>query len=569
VKAERDRSVNRSKYAACDGASFLTKKTARKSRKRRPNDKVIPHVSNKRKCAGLDVIPEDVKSNVFNTIPSHIKVDLFNSVAKTAFPNFNNLMIAAWNVVTIYSACGSDFPELHTAIVDLKSVLQDFDETFGERVDRATPSYRHDFGGPPKDGKDGKDGDGNQDRDRTRNQRHHHDHQDHHGDPDQGHSGTYIPPFVQNGAGTADQLGDTAADGSVQYQDDADVPANNGEHINAVVEPQMSPPSASQSAQLHGGSESDIEDDEDDDEVPPVDPRLTHRYANQNIVRRSHSKCAADTHEGGSLTTSAKSSPGPQYSHVAREDIQDLPEQHDNENDAENDALIVSPAAGSELARRREEYASSIRRTPQGAASDAKISAISSPQNAATPEPSVVDEADSRSEYDQPVPQLYDSPPAIPTSTSPSPPKRKKKHRNPEYNAAQLEKKYQERKDHILFSFQNDLTKVPDKSRKMLLDMETTIEQRKKWEAEKKANKRHGKSGETSRPGTASGGMFGNFLGNSLLGVKKPTGVAPVANMTPNTNIPKDSFPNGTRKDPRDSVAKGTQSITPPYGRMD
>lgn len=46
---------------------------------------------------------------------------------KTAFPNFDNLMIASWNVISVYSNVGSEFPELHKAIVDLKLVLNEFE----------------------------------------------------------------------------------------------------------------------------------------------------------------------------------------------------------------------------------------------------------------------------------------------------------------------------------------------------------------------------------------------------------------------------------------------------------
>lgn len=69
-------------------------------------------------------------------------------------------MMASWNVVSIYSACGSDFPDLHRSIVTLKSVLQDFDEAFGKRVDRETPKYRHDFCGHTEGDENG-GGDGN------------------------------------------------------------------------------------------------------------------------------------------------------------------------------------------------------------------------------------------------------------------------------------------------------------------------------------------------------------------------------------------------------------------------
>ncbi|KAI4944605.1 hypothetical protein J4E91_008609 [Alternaria rosae] len=529
---------------------------ARKLRKRHPNDEVIPHISNKRKRAGLDIIPEDVKSNIFNTIPSNIKVDLFNAVVKTAFPNFNNLMIASWNVVTIYSSCGSDFPELHTAVVDLKSVLQDFDETFGQRVDRTTPSYRHDFGGHSRDREDGN---GDQDRDSAHDRSRRPDHQDKHDHRDGNNFRTPVPSFVRNGAWNADQLGDATANDSAHFEDGMEVPVDDVENIDAVAEPEMSLSRALQSSQPH--EDSDEDDDDDNDEVPPVDPRSTRRLANQSMVRQSHTKRTPETHDRGSVTTSAKSSPGPQYIHVTSEGSGEPQEQFADEADAEDGALVISQTASSDLARRREEYASSVQKKSQNEAPNTQPRVASSPRNAAIPEQPLVDKTDSHSENDQPVPQLDDSPPAIPTSGSPPPPKKRKKEREAEYNLAQLEKKYQERKAHVLFSFQNDMDKVPEKARKNLREMEALIEQRKEYEAEMQVDKSNSKSEQTARPGTTTGGMFGNyntkFLGKSMLGRKKPTGVAPVAQM----------FPNGTRKDPRDSVAKGSVGSTPPYGR--
>jgi hypothetical protein len=187
-----------------------------KSRKRALNEEIVQHVSNKRKCVGLDAIPEDAKRKTFDTISSHVKVDLFNSIVNTAFPNFNNLMIASWNVITIYTACGSDFPDLHKAIVDLKGVLQDFDESFGQRVDRAPPKYRYDFGGPSRDGTDE---DGTQDRNGRRDQERYkdckNDDVDHHGNLFENH----VPVLGQGGVGDSNQVGDTTANKAAQVQE--------------------------------------------------------------------------------------------------------------------------------------------------------------------------------------------------------------------------------------------------------------------------------------------------------------------------------------------------------------
>tara|TARA_R110002003_G_scaffold505_7_gene20164 strand:+ start:5526 stop:6848 length:1323 start_codon:yes stop_codon:yes gene_type:complete len=107
-----------------------------------------------RKRVGLDTIPESAKTATFNTIPDAIKVDLFNNVVKTAFPNFDNLMMASWNVVSVYSNVGTDFPELHKAVVELKHVLQDFEEGFGGKVVRSDPKVRRDFVPPEQSGTD-------------------------------------------------------------------------------------------------------------------------------------------------------------------------------------------------------------------------------------------------------------------------------------------------------------------------------------------------------------------------------------------------------------------------------
>ena len=111
-------------------------------KKRKPGEPVSKHSSNKRKRVGLDTIPDAAKSSTFNTIPDRIKVDLFNNVVKTAFPNFDNLMMASWNVVSVYSNVGSEFPEMHKAVVELKGVLQEFEEGFGAKKETQAAALR-------------------------------------------------------------------------------------------------------------------------------------------------------------------------------------------------------------------------------------------------------------------------------------------------------------------------------------------------------------------------------------------------------------------------------------------
>ncbi|KAF2847328.1 hypothetical protein T440DRAFT_212839 [Plenodomus tracheiphilus IPT5] len=126
--------------------------SALKHWKREPNTPVAPHMTNKRLVAGLSSIPVSLKTATFAAIPEQIKIDLFNNIASTAFPNFDNLMIASWNVVSVYSACGSDFPEMHKAVVELKDVLQDFDAAFGAKVSGTPVQYRTDWAGEARSG---------------------------------------------------------------------------------------------------------------------------------------------------------------------------------------------------------------------------------------------------------------------------------------------------------------------------------------------------------------------------------------------------------------------------------
>lgn len=56
-------------------------------------------------------------------------------------------MTAAWNVVSVYSNVGTDFPSLHKAIDDLKSVLEESDGVTKVRV-TGELQFRHDFTRP-------------------------------------------------------------------------------------------------------------------------------------------------------------------------------------------------------------------------------------------------------------------------------------------------------------------------------------------------------------------------------------------------------------------------------------
>ncbi|KAH9872581.1 hypothetical protein J1614_004974 [Plenodomus biglobosus] len=134
------------------GSDEGSSSSALKHWRREPNTPVTPHITNNRPIVGLSSIPASLKAATFAAIPEQIKIDLFNNIASTAFPNFENLMIASWNVVSVYSACGSDFPEMHKAVVELKDVLQDFNAAFGAGVSRTPVQYRSDWSGEAKTG---------------------------------------------------------------------------------------------------------------------------------------------------------------------------------------------------------------------------------------------------------------------------------------------------------------------------------------------------------------------------------------------------------------------------------
>ena len=486
-----------------------------KSRKRALNEEIVQHVSNKRKCVGLDTIPEDAKRKTFDTIPSHVKVDLFNSIVDTAFPNFNNLMIASWNVITIYTACGSDFPDLHKAIVDLEGVLQDFDESFGQRVDRAPPKYRYDFGGPSRDGTDE---DGTQDRNGRRDQERYKDCEDddvdHHGNLFE----THVPVLGQGGVGNSNRIGDTTANKAAQVQE-------------GIAE------------QSDGTEDPDGHDDEDD-QVPPGDPDLALTTEDPSKVCGSGSHHTVETHVGGQ-----------EHAHHVKR----IREQHVDDDDAE-DRPLITLRSGS----RRGAYSSSVERKRNEEQPVGKAIPKTT-QNATSTKAYSAEQTDFPSELDQQTPQLQDGPTANPTSASTPQPGKKKQRDISSYTIVELEKKYKEREAHILTTFENDMSKVPGKHRKALESMKALLEGRKKDEAQEKANKMSNSSGKIGRPGTSNGGMFGNYtgkspsnhLGNSVLGAKKPASIAPVAPM----------FPNGSRRDPRNGVAQGRTGNTPPYGR--
>lgn len=136
--------------------------------------------------------------------------------------------MASWNVVSIYSACGSDFPDLHRSIVILKSVLQDFDEAFGKRIDRVTPKYRHDFCGHTQGDENG-GGNGNCTPDEHR------------------HDGrtrliSHAPVSNENAEGIVDQVESSNIDQHIFKQKDIATPNDGTEQTSDEEKPNMSSP---------------------------------------------------------------------------------------------------------------------------------------------------------------------------------------------------------------------------------------------------------------------------------------------------------------------------------------
>ena len=109
-----------------------------KSRKRVSGEPVAPHPSNKRARVGLLAMSNATKCETFAKIEDRFKVDLFDAMVKAAFPGFDNVMTAAWNVVSVYAVVGSEFKGLHEAVTDLKAVLEEFDAAQGDEQTKAT-----------------------------------------------------------------------------------------------------------------------------------------------------------------------------------------------------------------------------------------------------------------------------------------------------------------------------------------------------------------------------------------------------------------------------------------------
>ncbi|KAL1608363.1 hypothetical protein SLS60_003304 [Paraconiothyrium brasiliense] len=117
--------------------------------RKRPGELVIRHPLNKKKRISLDNVSSSVKAEAVNRLPDQTKVEMFNAFVKSAFPDFDNLLMASWNVVSIFVNVGSEDLMLHNSIGDLHDVLLKFDDYF-VKSRKSRPDI-HDAARLPKD----------------------------------------------------------------------------------------------------------------------------------------------------------------------------------------------------------------------------------------------------------------------------------------------------------------------------------------------------------------------------------------------------------------------------------
>lgn len=167
-------------------------------------------------------------------------------------------MMASWNVVSVYSNVGTDFPELHKSIVELKSVLQDFEESVGAKVARTEPKLRKDFAPPSQDREDGASG-------------------------DRDAKGT-LDPAQQDGTQDSPTAPEGGSDSTPQQQDDIDSlfeePEPERDHL------EMPPPRIMQMSQRHQNDEGEGDQRENRrSSAIPSTPRFTPDRASASPAR--------------------------------------------------------------------------------------------------------------------------------------------------------------------------------------------------------------------------------------------------------------------------------------------
>jgi len=476
-----------------------------------------------------------------------VKIELFNSIAKTAFPNFDNLMTAAWNVVSIYSACGSEFPDLHSAIVVLKDVLRDFDEAFGRRGDRTTPSYRYDFGGPSRVGSSGCH---DQVRRRVRQL-----------PPVPTSAGSQSrsdQPVIQSPAKPQYER-ESLAESPRRVEQEQDQEAD--QEVNHGAEPEDQPTLVLELVEPHQVQIEDDDNDSGDDETPPVHPRLSRRMTTSDEDFHQSSPQHISGHlMSGSPPCSAHSPSEIQYTQMQRDFVKKVNEKVEDVGKSSCGTTISRPTSPDH-----------VHHCEGDVSTVGKVSTPPQLEDISAVRPSLTGREDVKVEYGQHTPpplQHQHIPTRLATSAAlsmspPTPTKQKKTRQLTEFSVELLEEKIQERTERLINAF-GSMDNVPAQSRVPIYQLEAAKKQRLQEEADKKAEagkdygEENSKAAEMRRTSVSTNhGMFGKYLGNSLLGAKKPAGIAPVAPM----------FPNGSLGDPRDVMGRGGSggpSNTPP-----
>lgn len=89
-----------------------------------PGNIIARHPLNKKKRIGLEHMDTTTMNGVFSQLSDETKTEIFNTMAKSAFPEYNDLLMAAWNVLSIYIHVGSENLSLHESIGEMHDVLQ-------------------------------------------------------------------------------------------------------------------------------------------------------------------------------------------------------------------------------------------------------------------------------------------------------------------------------------------------------------------------------------------------------------------------------------------------------------
>lgn len=453
---------------------------AKNSKKRQPGEAVSKHTSNKRKRIGLDTIPQDAKTATFDTIPEKIKIDLFDNVVRTALPNFDNLMMASWNVVSVYSNVGTDFPELHKSIVELKSVLQDFEDGFGSKKARIELPVRKDFAPPPQDGANGADG-------------------------TSGFGGSNgatgrpsiqsAPEATQDGANDAATAPQEHVDNTSQQDDSMENLFNDNEPEPATTEAHqddMPPPDLMQMIKRHDDA-GDMDDENDSDSFE------------RQLEPRASSK--GDRHASILRSTPEQHTRRPTESPLfEREHPSPFPTQ-------------ARDAASPELLRRRDEYASSLIVPPKPKLRHALAGASDSSTITSKPKPKLRYPLATPIITTRPSSSNNNNDSSTHTSRSSSPNNKEKERKSlADISTSDLRAAYKKRKAELIRTFSGN-NNVPQQYRVQMQRMMAEIKAREQKEAEEEEEG----DGEDEGSGEGGGGGRG-ILGKSVLGAKKVGG---------------------------------------------